>query len=232
MSSGSPTSPADHPYGHVRHHHGCSRIKFKPIKVNTVQKLKTTYLGSARLTQPLRNPPNHPYSVHTTWCQHGQIKFIPRNINWMETDGNAHLGCTGITQPCQNVSKCCCGVVGPMHQHGRIKIASVNLKTKCIDDKMAREDGKTHLEHIHTTQPLVTTPKHLCGVHRTCCRHGHIKSGPTNVSRTQNGGRTHLGHVNALRLIWRPEKQIRRVSKLTVDSRMPGEPWHNVDDHR
>ena len=64
-------------------------------------------------------------------------------------------------------------------------------------------------------------------------RSGHIfwQSVPTNVSRTRNGGNAYLGRDNVLRSNRRPKKDVRRLDKLTFDSRMPGEPWRDDEDY-
>lgn len=75
--SGSPTSPADRLYGHVRRRCGCGRIKFEPIKVNTAQKDETTYLERMSAVQPHGNILKHCLKGHRPRWRHRRIKIGP-----------------------------------------------------------------------------------------------------------------------------------------------------------
>ena len=44
-------------------------------------------------------------------------------------------------------------------------------------------------------------------------------------------GRTYLRHINTIWLKWKPKKLKGRLDKLTVESRMLGELWCDVEDH-
>jgi len=101
-------------------------------------------------------------------------------------------------------------------RHGRLKIERINIS-------QTPERETTYLGRAHVTQPPGNTSNQAYGVYRPRCRRGRIKSAPTNVSRTRNGGNAYLRRDNAIRLIRRPRKQIRRLNKLTFDCRMQGE---------
>ena len=83
----------------------------------------------------------------------------------------------------------------------------------------------TYRKRARVAQPPANASQRHQEVYRPirCC--GRIKTEPRNVSRTRNAGRTYLGRVNAIQSIWKPKKDVRRLDRLTMESRMPGEPW-------
>ena len=113
----------------------------------------------------------------------------------------------------------------------RMKIRSVNVEIECVSAKIAQEGEKTYLGHAHTVQPPGYHSKSCWEVHRPRHQRGRIKFRPANISRTQEIRNAYLGCVNAMQTMWRPRKQIGTISKLTIKSRMLGEPWHDVEDH-
>ena len=142
-----------------------------------------------------------------------------------------HLGLVHSTQPPRNDLKRLHRVIGPWRRHVPIEIAPGKLKIERINDKKQQNVERTHLGRENTAQPLGNPPECRYGVHRPRRRHGRIKSIPKNVSQMQNGGNAYLGRAIAIRSIWRPIKGIRRLEELTFESRMPGEPWRDVEDH-
>jgi len=116
------------------------------------------------------------------------------------------------------------GLIRHRRRRGRLKIERINVsQTKQVET--------TYLERTSATQPPGYDPNRAYGVYRPRRRRGRIKIATTNISRTRNGGNAYLGRDNAMRSLWRPKKQTRRVSKLTFESRMPGEPWRDDEDH-
>ena len=161
----------------------------------------------------------------------GRIKVKPRNISQMRKVEKTYLQRIRITQPRRNNSNRAYGVIGPRHRRDQIKIKSVNFKIECLNDKTAREDGKTHLERIRTAQPPANDSKRLYGVIGPRRQHGRIKTESINVSSMQNSGNAYLKRVHAIRSTWRPKKDVRRSDKLTVEYRKQGECWHNVGEY-
>ena len=148
-----------------------------------------------------------------------------------QRDETTHLGRAHTAQPHGNPSKGCWEVHRPRWRCGCMKIASVNVKIKRINVNQTLKAEKAHLERASAVQPLGNAPKRLYRVHRPRRRRGRIKTVPRNVSRTREGGRTYLGRANAIRSIWRPKRQIRRLNKLTFESRMPGELWRDDGEY-
>ena len=58
-----------------------------------------------------------------------------------------------------------------------------------------------------------------------------MKSRPGNVSQMRNGGNAYLQCVIAIQSIQRPEKLKEKLDELTLESRIPGETWRDVEDH-
>jgi len=112
-------------------------------------------------------------------------------------------------------------------RRGRLKIERIN------GDQVSKVQQRetTHLGRAHATQPPGNTRNQADGIYRPRRRRGRIKIEPINVSRTRNGGNAHLGRVNAIQSMQRPEKQTRRVSKLTFEFRMLGERWRDDGDY-
>jgi len=119
------------------------------------------------------------------------------------------------------------GHVRRRRRRGRLKIERIN----CNQVSQTPEVETTYLGRAHAMQPPGNTPNRAYGTYRPRRRRGRIKSAPTNVSRTRNGGNAYLRRDNAIRLMWRPKRQIRRLNKLTFKYRMPGEPWRDAGDY-
>ena len=134
-----------------------------------------------------------------------------------------YLECMSTAQPPVNHSKCLYRVIGLICRCGHIKIEPGKLKIKCLNDKTARKGETTYHRRAQLTQPLVRSQKRRWEVHRLRRLCGGSKSRPRNVSRTQNGGNAYLGCINVTRSLWRPKRRIRRVKKLTFESRMQRE---------
>ena len=105
-----------------------------------------------------------------------------------------------------------------------MKIEPVKVKIKCINVNQMLKVEKTYLGRANV-------PKCLCRVHTPRRHRRRIKFVPTNVSQTDEIEKTYLGRAHMIQFIRRPKKGTRRLDKLTVESRMPGEPWHYVEDH-
>ena len=102
----------------------------------------------------------------------------------------------------------------------------MKIRPKNINQTLEIET--THQIRATTVQPLGNAPNASRRAYRVIgpeCRRGCIKTEPRNISRTQNAGRTYLGCVNAIQSIWKPKKDVRRLDRLTMESRTPGEPW-------
>lgn len=115
---------------------------------------------------------------------------------------------------------------------GLIKIKPVKIKIKHLNDKRAEGVKMTHLRHAQANQPCGYPSIHAYGVIGPRCQCGHIKSASRNFSQMWNSRRTYLRCVNVLPSFWRPRKHRRRLNELNFKSRMLGEPWHDVEDHR
>ena len=124
----------------------------------------------------------HPYGLVRCSRQHGRIKIEAIKVSQTQEHEMTHLGCACATQTCENPSKGCLKGHRLRRQHSRIKIAPVMVKIECLNDKTAREDGKTHLERIRTMQPPANDSKRLYGVVGPRRQRGHIKIAPTNIS--------------------------------------------------
>jgi len=123
--------------------------------------------------------------------------------------------------------RCPYGLARCRPRRGRLEIERIN------GDQVskAQKVETTHLAHAYATQPPENDPNQAYGVVRPRRRRGRIKIEPINVSRTRNGGNAHLGRVNAIQSMQRPEKKTRRVSKLTFEFRMLGERWRDDGDY-
>ena len=121
-------------------------------------------------------------------------------------------------------AECPYGRVRRQWRRGRLKLEPTKVsQTPKVE--------MTYQRRASAAQPPRNDPKRCWEVHRPRRRHGRMKIEPTKVNQTRNGRNAYLGRVNAIHLIRRPRKQIRAISKLTFESRMPGEPWHDVEDH-
>ena len=167
-----------------------------------------------------------------TWrCRHGRIKFKPINISIAREVKTTYWICMCAMQPPANDSKRLIKVVGPGPQHDQMKIKPVNVKIKHINEKPTWQDKMTYRILARATQPPRNSSKRACWVIGPRHQCGCIKIEPRNINRTQMNGNAHLRHVNAIWSLWRPKKRIRKINNLTFESRMPGELWHDVEDH-
>ena len=185
-------------------------------------------------SRPPIRPAGHPYGDVRHRRGRGRIKSAPIKVSHAQKVETTHLGCVCATLPRGNPLKGCLEVHRWRRQRGRVKIKSVNVKIERLNDKMAQNGETTYLGCMRITQPPespANASKRLCGVHRTRRQRGRIKIGPINVSSTRNGGSTYLQRVITIPSTWRPKKDVRRSDKLTVESRMLGEPWRDVEDH-
>ena len=183
---------------------------------------------------PPVHPAECPYGDVTRRRRRGRIKIAPINVNQMPKVENTYLGRDNAlrsTQPPENDLKRCFGDVRRRRRRSRIKIGPVKVKIKRISDKPAREDEKTYRGHARTAQPLGNPPERRYGVHRPRRQRARIKTEPTNVNQTRNGGNAYLQRGNTIQSIRRPKKDKRRLDGLTFESRMPGEPWRDDGDH-
>ena len=123
--------------------------------------------------------------------------------------------------------RCPYGLVRRRRRRGRLKIERIN------DNRVSqtKQVETTYLERTSAMQPPGNTPKRAYGVIRPRRRRRRIKIKPRNVNRALEVEKTYLGRTNAIRSTWRPRKQIRRVNKLTFDSRKQGERWRDDRDY-
>ena len=234
MSSEPPIRSAERPNGAVRRRRRRGRIKLEARNISQMEKVEMTYLGCTGTAQPPANAPKRRNGVHTTKRRRGRIKIEPIKVNPAQDLEKTYLERASAAQPPRNDPKRSYRVIGLGRwrwRRDRINIESVKPKIKRINDKTAREDRKTHLERIRTAQPPGNPPKRRYGVIGLIRQRGRIKSGPTIVSQTREGGNAYLGRANAIRSIWRPKRQIRRLNKLTFESRMPGELWRDDGEY-
>ena len=80
MPSRPPIWYPDHPYGHVKHHCQCRRIKIISVKVNPVQEDEIPHRVHTSTARPLRNLSRCFLEVYRSRCQCGQIKFKPTKL--------------------------------------------------------------------------------------------------------------------------------------------------------
>ena len=210
------------------------RVNEALLAIGSQHTRQTRRLQNGNLPMSSKPPIYHTersYGVVRQRWRRGQIKVVPRNISQMPKVEMTYLGHTGIAQPRGNAPECCLKVNRPRWQCGSIKIEPVKVKTEHLNDKKQQKVETTHLGRAQVAQPCRNPPKHRYGVIGLICRCGHIKIAPGNVSQTRNGRNAYLQCGNAIQPIWRPGKQIRRVSKLTIESRMMGEPCRKVNDY-
>ena len=219
----------------------CGRLKAEAINVSQTEKVKMTYQGHIIVLQLKQRPGKQNGTISNLTiecrmqgehrCRHGRIKFEPIRVNPVQEHEMTYWIHAWLMQPLPNNLKHCCGVIGPSHQCDRIEIKSVKVKIECISANQTQELEMTYLGHAHTAQLPTNTPKCLHGVHRPHHQRGRIKFVPTNVSQMGNSGNTYLTHVNAIQLMWRPKRGIQRLNELTLESRMPGEPWRDNGEY-
>ena len=142
-----------------------------------------------------------------------------------------YLRCMEIAQPPANDVKRLNKAVGPGPRRDQMKIEPVKVKIKCINVNQTLKVEKTYLGHANAMQPPANVPKCLHRVHTPRRHHRRIKFVPTNISQTDEIEKTYLGRAHAIWSIWRPKKGTRRLDKLTVESRMPGQLWRDIEDH-
>ena len=238
VSSGPPIHPAEHPNGLITRRRRRRRIKFVPIKVNTARKDETTYHGHTSAAQPPVIDSKRAYRVIGLRRRRSRMKIEPARLkiehlnDKKQQNGEiTYLGRMEIAQPPANDAKHLNKAVGPGPRCDRMKIEPVKVKIKRINVNQTLKVEKTYLGRTNAMQPPANIPKCLRRVHTPCRRRQRIKSRSTNVSRTGNGGSAYLKCVLAIWSIRRPKKDKRRLDGLTFESRMPGEPWREVEDH-
>ena len=143
----------------------------------------------------------------------------------------AYLESAYITQPPLIDFKHAYRVIGLRHQCNPIKIKSVKLEIECISVNPTQEGEMTYHRCARAVHPLVNPSKGCLKGHRPRRRCRRFKIKPINVSRMQEDGNVHLRCVNVIRSTRRPKKLKGRLDKLTIESRMLGELWHDVEDH-
>ena len=213
----------------------CDWIKIESVKVRIerlndkkTQELEMTHLGQARLAQPLLNASKHCYRPRH---QHGRMKIAPvmvkiecLNHKTAQQVKKTYRIRASTAQPPPNDSKRLNGAIGPHCRRDRIKIKSIKVNN-------VQKVKTTYLGCAQVAQPPGNPPNRPYGVHTTRCQHGRIKIVLTNISRTQMNGSAYLRHVNAIWPKRRPKKEVKRFNKLTLEYRMPGEPWRDDGDH-
>ena len=199
-----------------------------------MQKVEMTYLECAWADQQLRYPSRHAYGVIGPRRRCGHIKTEPRNVSRMQNGGRTYLGhiivIRSLWRPIKGIRRAK-ELTFKSSMPGEHWCKDRRLEIKCISVNQVGEGKTTYCGHARITQPPGNISKWLHRVYKPSCQCGHIKTAPTNVNQMERNRNTYLEHVNALQLIWRPGKQIRRVSKLTTESRMMGEPWHDINDY-
>ena len=172
-----------------------------------------------------------PYGIVTHQHRCRRLKVEAKNVSRTWKVEKTYLQRARAAQPCRNDSKRLHRVVGPRRQRGRSKIESVNAKIERFNDKKQQNVERTHLGRENATQPPRNGSKRCRRVIGPKSRRGRIKIRPENVSQTRNSANTYLGRANTLQSFWRPTKGIRRLNKLTLESRMLGEPWRDDEDY-
>ena len=195
--------------------------------------MTATWVALIARSRIISNQQYIPCSLYQTCLvrDSGRLKIVPRNISQMAKVETTYLGRMHITQPPEFLSKCSNRVIGPCHQRDQIKFGPVKVEIKRLNDKKQQDVETTHLGCAHNVQPHRNNPKHRYGVPRPSRRRGRIKIEPINVSPMRNGGKAYLGHVIAIWSTWRSKRKIRRLNKLTLESRMQGERRRDVEDH-
>ena len=143
----------------------------------------------------------------------------------------AYLESAYITQPPLIDFKHAYRVIGLRHQCNPIKIKSVKLEIECISVNPTQEGEMTYHRCARAVQPLVNPSKGCLKGHRPRRRRRRIKIKPINVSRMREDRNVHLRCINMIQSTRRPKKLKGRLDKLTIESRMLGELWHDVEDH-
>ena len=143
------------------------------------------------------------------------FKIECMNDKIVQRDETTYLGHAHIAQPLIWHPNCLSGLITWHCWCGKLKVEPRNFS-------IVQENETAYHGRAQAMQPCRNPSKGCWEVHRTRCRHGQIKSRPTNVSRMWEDGNTYLPCINVILSIWRPGKQIRRVSKLTFESRMLG----------
>ena len=134
VSSGSPIQPADRPYGPVRWHCRCGRLKIKSIKVCQLETAETTHLGLVHSMQPPWNDSKCLQRVVGPCHRHDRMKIVSvmlkiKRINGKKAqDGEmTYLERAQATQPLVNPPRRACGVIGPKCRCGHIKSIPTNV---------------------------------------------------------------------------------------------------------
>ena len=147
-------------------------------------------------SRPPIRPPERPFGDVTRRWRRGRLKIEPVNVSQPLQVEMTYLGRANATQPPGYPSKHACRVIGPRHRRGHIKIEPVKVKIEHVNDKSAQEVEMTYRICARAVQPPVNAPDRRYRVHRTIRQRGHIKLGPTNVSRMAKVEMTHLGRIH------------------------------------
>ena len=189
-------------------------------------------------TQPPANASKQLHRVYRTCCQCGRIKIAPARLkiehlnDKKQQNGEiTYLGRMEIAQPPANDVKHLNKAVGPGPRCNWMKIEPVKVKIKPINVNQTLKVEKTYLGCANATQPPANVPKCPRRVHTPCRHCRQIKFVPTNVSQTDEIEKTYLGRAHAIWSVQRPKKGTRRLDKLTIESRMPGQLWCDVGDY-
>ena len=184
--------------------------------------------------QPCRNSSKRPYRVVGRRRRRGRLKTASINVNQVQKVEKTYRQCVHAIWSTWRPIK------------GIRRTKELTFESRMPGEHW-REDGRLEIERISVNQvgegettyrgrACIAQPPgnnskrchRVIGPIRQCAR---IKSQSTNVSRTGNGGSAYLKCVLAIRSIQRPKKDKRRLDGLTFESRIPGEGWHDVEDH-
>ena len=200
------------------------------------------HLGCVNMIQPVWRPGERIRRVSKPtfefrmpgepWREDRRPEIERISVNQAGEDEVTYRGCAWLVQPPQTNCKHFHQVIGPSRRPDRIKIKPVKLRIEHISDKTAEKDEMTCRICANVVQPPANISKRHLDVYRPIRWCGQVKSQPRNVKRMERSGRTYLKRVNTLQSIWRPKKDKRRLEGLTFKSRMLGEPWRDVGDHR
>ena len=186
------------------------------------------------IVQPLTNPLRRCWEAYQLERWRGRPKIEPINVSPMWNGRKAYLRCIiaiwSLWRPIKGIRRTKeltfkSRMLGKhWHKDRRLEIEHISIN-------QVGEGETTYRGHACIMQPPGNNSKWLHRVYRPRHQCGHIKTAPTNINQTERNRNTYLECINTLWPIWRPGKQIRRVSKLTIESRMPGEPWRDIDDY-
>ena len=111
-----PIRLVERPYGVVRQHHRCGRLKFESINISQTPKVEMAYWICVNMTQPPTNTSKYPHGLIRHRRQHGRIKIKCINVNQTLKAEKAYLECANTVQPPANSSKRPHRVIGLIRQ--------------------------------------------------------------------------------------------------------------------